>query len=270
MNDQWGKGAKYWDHAWNPVIGCKPVSEGCEHCYAKGMSERFPELQDDKGGFDPHPAKPKKPPRKGVVFIGNMTDLFGEWNSREYIRSGVCLAGLSHVAVNLVLTKRAKRLPEVLIPYCAAFPHVWYGVTAENDARFQERAPYLVGLCDDRMRKPGNESRLWLSLEPLLGPISLNTLHGGITHDAWGNHTSADPYWSYLDYIDWVVVGAESGPNRRPCKIEWVESIVEKCQCANVPVFVKQLDINGRLEKDINKFPPHLQIRQVPWEKRGR
>ena len=66
-------------------------------------------------------------------------------------------------------------------------------------------------------------------------------------------------------FCKWVVVGAESGHNRRPCKIEWVESIVEQCQKYRVSVFVKQLDINGELVKNISKFPTHLQIRQVPW-----
>lgn len=64
---------------------------------------------------------------------------------------------------------------------------------------------------------------------------------------------------------DWVVVGAESGPNRRPCDLKWVRNIVWQCGKANVPVFVKQLDIDGKLEKNIEKFPADLQIRQVPW-----
>ena len=89
----------------------------------------------------------------------------------------------------------------------------------------------------------------WVSCEPLLGPIDLDAM--------------AEPKYK------WVVVGCESGPNRRPCKIEWVESIVEQCRAANVPVFVKQLDIGGRCVTDINKFPEHLRIRQVPWAKEG-
>lgn len=79
MIDEWGKGAKYWNKAWNPVIGCRKVSEGCANCYADGMAERFPELQDSSGGFEPHtPKRMKNPPRSGVVFVGNMTDIFGE------------------------------------------------------------------------------------------------------------------------------------------------------------------------------------------------
>jgi protein gp37 len=29
------------DATWNPITGCTPVSEGCEHCYAKRHAERF-------------------------------------------------------------------------------------------------------------------------------------------------------------------------------------------------------------------------------------
>ena len=40
-----------------------------------------------------------------------------------------------------------------------------------------------------------------------------------------------------------------------------------KAMDAEIPVFVKQLDLDGRCETDINKFPAHLRIRQVPWAK---
>ena len=96
-------------------------------------------------------------------------------------------------------------------------------------------------------------SRRWLSLEPLLGPIDMQF-----------------QYIAPEDFpFDWVVVGAESGPNRRPCKLEWVESIVRQCRKAGIKIFVKQLDIDGELVKDIAKFPPELQIRQVPWNAGG-
>jgi len=31
----------YWTDQWNPVTGCTSVSEGCEHCWARGMRQRF-------------------------------------------------------------------------------------------------------------------------------------------------------------------------------------------------------------------------------------
>jgi protein gp37 len=62
-----------------------------------------------------------------------------------------------------------------------------------------------------------------------------------------------------------VVLGCESGSNRRPCKVGWIESVVEQCRAAHVPVFVKQIDLCGKCVTDINQFPEHLRIRQVPW-----
>ena len=91
--------------------------------------------------------------------------------------------------------------------------------------------------------------QFWVSAEPLRGPLRLG-LDGDLIPGTY----------------KWLAVGCESGPKRRPCKLEWVESIVEQCMAANVPVFVKQLDLNGKCERDITKFPKHLQIRQVPWK----
>lgn len=312
----WKKGAQYWDHAWNPVIGCKPVSEGCRNCYAASMAQRFPELQDETGGFLPHPPKaPKAPPKSGVVFVGNMTDLFGEWNTDQQICNW--LYYLPCTATYLTLTKRADRMNRLARYWevgniTPGSPH-WFGITAENQTKFIERMAFFWDLKLDHK---------WLSLEPLLDSIDLSDMgeyfcpkcnsgftcpekyntpccgveiHGGDDYECpkcgenfgegcevvvcpiCGN--DGNGHWIQADHVDcfgshdlnplksikWVVVGAESGPNRRPCKLEWVESIVEQCKSAGVPVFVKQLDIGGKLVKDIEKFPAHLQIRQVPW-----
>ena len=117
----------------------------------------------------------------------------------------------------------------------------YFGFTVENQEMLEKRIKEFT--------IPPAQHNIWLSCEPLLGPIDL---------------------WHIAPmFYDWVVVGCESGPKRRPCKIEWVESIVEQCRTANIPVFVKQLDIGGKCVTDINKFPEHLRIRQVPWAKEG-
>lgn len=87
----------------------------------------------------------------------------------------------------------------------------------------------------------------WISAEPLLGAIDMRL--------------NALPF----PKPDWVIIGCESGSGKRPCALEWVESIVEQCLDAGVRVFVKQLNINGVCERDIMHFPPNLRIRQTPW-----
>jgi protein gp37 len=41
--------------------------------------------------------------------------------------------------------------------------------------------------------------------------------------------------------LDWVIVGGESGPGARPFDLAWARRIVQQCQAASVPVFVKQV-----------------------------
>lgn len=252
----WKKGAQYWDKCWNPVIGCKPVSEGCRNCYAASMAQRFPELQDATGGFLPHlPKVPKAPPKSGVVFAGNMTDLFGEWVNGEEIYQWI--STLSVNAKNMILTKRAQRLRD-LPDNLLAMDHVFYGITAENQDMLEVRASQLM--------RAGAKNK-WVSIEPLLGQIFIGPylLTENQKRGFDNQYIAPQREWQYRDKFDWVVVGAESGPHRRPCKIEWVEQIVEDCMEWGCPVFVKQLDIGGKLVKDIEKFPEHLRIRQVPW-----
>lgn len=242
MIDEWKKGAKYWDHAWNPIIGCRKCSEGCKNCYAESLAMRFPELQDVYGGFMPHfPKKQKAPPKKGVVFVGNMTDIFGKWNDPVQIVNW--LLSLNDNAENLILTKRADRLQKI-IGGIEPRRRCWWGVTAENQERLEERLSALYSINGKR----------WISAEPLLGELDF--------HKAMILDKFSPPFTMPFE---WVVVGAESGVNRRQCSLDWVRKIVKQCQTAKVPVFVKQLDIAGKLEKDINKFPEDLQIRQIPW-----
>lgn len=249
--------AKYWDKAWNPVIGCQPCSPACEHCYARKWAERFGQ------SFEPHEIEKRvvrrgiehilmKPcPKKGVVFAGNLTDLFGEWVKypEHYIPRAID-AGETATAI-LWLTKRAARLGTFLREFgpmqdyalSGWLENQYFGITAEDQELFNERTSDFsdaYGLKPIRMK-------MWVSCEPLLGPI-----------DVFGGATFFPMYW--------VVVGCESGPNRRPCKLEWVERIVGDCRIAEVPVFVKQLDIGGKCVTDIEKFPEHLRVRQVPWK----
>lgn len=279
---QWPE-AKYWTKAWNPVIGCKKCSPACKNCYAEAMMERFGYLDEDGfPSFRPCETKQKRPPRSGVVFVGNMTDLFGEWLDEEpwtppnkpipspvstFISATLdgmrrCFAGATGPTY-LWLTKRVQRMCKALHECRVEVDRAWWklddfmrtprsmgcfdnqywGFTAENQEWYDRRK------WDWRGGAP-SWAKGWLSAEPLLGPI--------------------DPGLRYIAPEDqpfkWVVVGCESGPHRRPCKVEWVERIVDECLSIGVPVFVKQLDLDGRCERDISKFPAHLRIRQVPWQ----
>ena len=82
---------------------------------------------------------------------------------------------------------------------------------------------------------------LGLSYEPLLGPLQLRG-EGCV----WCYNEGVVPGVPILPCraclaLDWVIVGGESGPNARPCNIEWIRSIRDQCAAAGVACFVKQL-----------------------------
>ncbi len=129
-------------------------------------------------------------------------------------------------------------------PFMARWPlrNVWLGVSAEDQNRADERIPLLLDTPAGSVR--------FLSLEPLLGPIDLNSLHqefdGGLGH-SWEsclNGKRFDP-WSDGDIegqpkIDWVIVGGESGHGARPMHPAWARSLRDQCAAADVPFFFKQ------------------------------
>ena len=233
---QWPR-AQYWDKPWNTVVGCKSVSPACDNCYARCATvDRFSQ------SFEPHRTKKLVPPSNGVVFCGNMTDIFGDWNSFSYMTELVCRCLRSKETTYLWCTKRPYRMVEVVRALCPTMTNHYFGFTAENQEWYNCRS-------DDFRAEMPSWANGWLSAEPLLGPIDL-----GLRYIA----PEDMPF-------KWVAVGCESGQNRRPCNLLWVESIVNECVSAGVPVFVKQLDLGGKCERDITKFPEHLRIRQVPW-----
>ncbi|TJV70308.1 MAG: phage Gp37/Gp68 family protein [Mesorhizobium sp.] len=101
-------------------------------------------------------------------------------------------------------------------------PNVWLGVSAERQQEADERIPELLATP---------AAIRFVSAEPLLGPINFGTLQAGIPTNAW---------LTWLDGLDWIIFGGESGPNARPMHPAWARSIRDQCQAAGVPFFFKQ------------------------------
>jgi protein gp37 len=126
-------------------------------------------------------------------------------------------------------------------------PNLALGVTVCNQAEADAKIPLLLA-TPAAMR--------FVSLEPLLGPVELTP------HILKCNCEIC--VGQKRTYLDWIISGAESGPRRRPCKIEWIERIIGQCLDSKTPVYVKQIDLGGKLITDVNKFPEHLRIQQFP------
>ncbi len=91
-------------------------------------------------------------------------------------------------------------------------PNVWLGVSVEDQKRADERIPRLFSVP---------AAVRFLSVEPLLEPVTITPS-------------------SFAAGINWVIVGGESGKDRRDCGPRAIESVVEQCVQAGVPVYCKQ------------------------------
>jgi len=209
-----GSGIEWTEATWNPVTGCTKVSPGCKHCYAERMARRLQAMGQANyaNGFEltlqPHmlelPLRWKQP---RTIFVNSMSDLFHSGVPLAYVHEVFDVMARAHWHRFQVLTKRAERLHE-LSPRLPWPPNVWVGVSVES-ARYRSRI--------DHLRATGARVK-FLSLEPLLGPLSGLDLQG----------------------IDWVIVGGESGPGARPMDPAWAIDLRNQCRRARVPFFFKQ------------------------------
>lgn len=255
-----GKSKIEWtEYSWNPVTGCTPISEGCQNCYAKRMAKRLA----GRGGYpadDPfrvtlHPDKLDEPfkwkkPRR--VFVCSMGDLFHEDVSDEFIMKVFDIMHQNPQHTFMVLTKRPERMQDLIDGmiydgFWGPIPsHIWLGVTAENQQRADERIPILLQIP---------AAVRFVSVEPMLGPIRLQRdwlmCPGGAEygHGMSLTRVHAGGCCDRHPRIHWVICGSESGPNHRKTKIEWIRDLREQCISANVPFFLKQMEINGRMVK---------------------
>ena len=101
-------------------------------------------------------------------------------------------------------------------------PNVWLGVSAEDQARADERIPHLLATP---------AAKRFISAEPLLGAIN-------IIDAMWAGED--DPIETLNAGIDWVIAGGESGPGARPSHPDWFRSLRDQCAAAGVPFFFKQ------------------------------
>ncbi len=211
------------DRTWNPVTGCTKVSAGCDNCYAERMAKR---LAGRAGYPKDNPfmpvlhsaekiSQPLKWKKQSRIFVCSMGDLFHEslpfWMIDEVMDT--CMMADWHTY--LFLTKR----PEQAYKYFESTSNrmenfqklnAMLGVTAENQEQFDIRWSIASQIP---------ASMLWVSGEPLLGPIDFS---------------------KHERKPDWFVVGGESGPGARPMHPDWARTLRDQCQAAGVPFLFKQ------------------------------
>jgi protein gp37 len=247
------------------------------------------------------PLRWKKPQR---VFVNSMSDLFHESVPDEWIDRVFAIMALAPQHMFQVLTKRPKRMREYFSgdhwsdggvaqrvrDAAIAFwdqewiakkhgsgvtqwplPHVWLGVTAEDQLRADERIPDLLAT---------SAAVRFVSYEPALGPIdwkrwlptrrparrpngepflASHFFKTRCEHCGWVGSSELCGIDSFgddsdvfcpacaksicaddLPRLDWVICGGESGPNARPRNPAWARSLRDQCAAAGVAYFDKQ------------------------------
>ena len=261
-------GIAWTEETWNPIRGCSRVSEGCRHCYAETVANRF------KGPGQPYegliapggqwngnitvahnlidqPLRWKKPRR---IFVNSMSDLFHENVDDYIIRRVFDVMAQCPQHTFQILTKRPERMQQLLSMWerigitgdhfkGKPLPNVWLGVSVEDQTTADERIPLLL-------ETPA--AVRWISAEPLLGPIKL-------TWEDRADGMIVDKF----PLLDWVVVGGESGQGARPMHPQWARDLRDQCQAAGVPFFMKQICNRGR-KLPFDRVPIDLQIREYP------
>lgn len=223
------------------VWACEKLSPGCAHCYAEDLSHRYGGVRR-AGDWNAGTMKTLTPfldeselqkmrtakqvggvPVSGSrCFIGDMTDIFGEWVPDDLLNR--LFSHVLEVRTDVtwqLLTKRAERMHRYLswrwgygrIPS----RHIHIGVSVEDQKRADERIPILL-------QSPA--AVRFLSCEPLLEGIDIAKHRPG----ALGLH--------------WLIAGGESGPGARACRPAWIRNLIGQCRDAGVAPFVKQLGSN--------------------------
>lgn len=227
------------DHTFNPWEGCTAVGPGCDHCYAEARNARFPGGTAINWG-------PGAPRRRTIA--ANWAQPL-RWNAeaeRNGVRKSVFCASLGDWADNsvpvqwrfdladviirtshldwLLLTKRIGNAAAMLAEMFPGSiqPNVLIGATITSQAEADRDVPKLLAVP---------AVKRFLSMEPLLGPVSFEGL---FSSDRINDGTNA------LEVLDLVIVGGESGPNARPMHPDWVRSLRDQCQAAGVPFLFKQ------------------------------
>lgn len=247
------------EHTANLWWGCTKVHAGCDNCYAETLSKRW---NNDVWGND----KPRKMIKSTYndlqkfqedaakygevhrVFVGSMMDIFEkpmkmidskgnaigdeDTGTLRYSFFRRIDGGDYPNLMFLFLTKRPSNINKYIPEDWKKYPpdNVMFGTSPVDQETSDKLIPQLLQV----------KGKKFLSVEPQLDHVYL---------------------MDYLDELDWVICGGESGHGRRPFDLEWGRSLRDQCKEKDVPFFFKQID---KVRDKTEGIPIDLQVRQFP------
>lgn len=243
---------------WNPTNGCKEVSPGCTHCYAKVFASRFSGPGQRYEGLVERRGKGRMPMWTGdlrfernmldaplhwrdpcTVFVNSMSDLFMFPKEQIAAVFGVMAACPRHTFI--ILTKRDWEMPR------------WFEWVDGPLHCIQHALMTLIGdtLAQRTLTSVGADGRVpWPLPNVWIGVTCEDRRHGLPRLDnlrrtpAAVRVVSFEPLLEDLGEVDlsgigWAIAGAESIGSRR-CDAAWLRSLRDKCAVHGVPYFLKQ------------------------------
>jgi protein gp37 len=301
-------------HTLNPWRGCTKVAAGCANCYADALSKRNPSTL---GIWGPNgtrvmaaPAAWQEPLKwnrhagsigeRHRVFCASLADVFEDWDGKIVNSNGQVL-----IYDRGELEQNIKAMPALYDPTYSRYMTM-------NDLRRDlfaliDATPHLDWLL--LTKRPENIERMWWAADtrelprakPIYRPNVWLLTSIATQADADQNipellkcrdlcpvlGVSAEPLLEavnlskWLDQLDWIIAGGESGSKARSFDIAWARSIIAQCKAAGVPCFVKQLGSRSvgysmrELPKGISRitdpkggdwleWPGDLKVREFP------
>lgn len=240
-------------HTFNGWHGCTKISPGCKHCYAESLSKRWGK---DIWGPTAHrqitsDANWKKPytwnrqaeaaGRMDRVFAFSMGDVFEDRRDLDEPRARFFrMVEETPNLLWLILSKRPENMHR-LAPQRWAYgwpSNVCAMTSVENQEEADRRIPHLLTV-----------PALYhgLSMEPLLSLVNISIY---LPRPAWGVRGAT---MANQKYIDWVIVGGESGHGARPMSPGWVRSLRVQCKRSRVPFFFKQWGMYNEQGQKVGK-----------------
>lgn len=243
------------DHTFNPWEGCQKVGPGCDHCYAEARNARFsggmavnwgpgaPRRRTSEANWGMPLKWDKRAAAEGRryrVFCSSLADAFDAAVPMQWRGDLFALIRRTPNLDWLLLTKRIGKVVPMLTKLSLIdlmpLPHVWIGATVVNQAEANRDIPKLLAV-PARVR--------FLSIEPMLGPVSLTRIRvgGGAGHGEGDEIITANVLKradTEAPHIDWVICGGESGPKARPMHPQWARDLRDQCKAAGTPFLFKQ------------------------------
>ncbi len=234
--------------------GCTKVNEGCRNCYAANLSRRYgrniwgtskPRLKimSFENELNKYQRLATEDGNIRRVFVGSMMDIFEEskplidnhsktlevtsGDLRQKFFQNITDGMYSNLDF-LFLTKRPGNINRFIPELWKTNPqeNVMFGTSVVNQSTANNLIAQLIKV----------NGRRFLSVEPQLDRLTLLP-------------------WLHPKLIDWVIVGGESGPGRRPFNTDWARHLRNECNVTGTAFFFKQID-------KVQSIPRDLQIRE--------